>query len=76
MRMPDSELLYASGLTKGESPMILSWALAFLVVAIIAGVFGFGGIAGTASWIAQVLFVLFLVFFLVALLTGRKPPVT
>ncbi len=55
--------------------MVLSWALLFLVVAIIAGIFGFGVVAGTATWIAQVLFVLFLIFFLVALLTGRKPPV-
>jgi len=55
--------------------MILSWALMFLVVAIIAGVFGFVGIAGTSAWIAQGLFVIFLVLFLVSMITGRRPPI-
>ncbi len=35
---------------------MLSWALTFLVIALIAAVLGFGGIAGSAAWIAQVLF--------------------
>jgi uncharacterized membrane protein YtjA (UPF0391 family) len=52
--------------------IMLSWTLAFLVVALIAAFFGFAGIAGTAAWIAQVLFVLFLVLFLVSLIFGRK----
>jgi len=55
--------------------MVLSWALMFLAVAIIAGVFGFGGIVGASAWIAQVLFIFFLVFFLMAMVTGKKPPV-
>ncbi len=46
---------------------MLSWALAFFVLAIIAGVFGFGGIAAGASSIAQVLFFLFVVLFLVSI---------
>jgi uncharacterized membrane protein YtjA (UPF0391 family) len=46
---------------------MLSWALAFFVLAIIAGVLGFSGIAAGASSIAQVLFFLFLVLFLVSL---------
>ena len=56
---------------------MLSWALTFLVVAIIAAIFGFGGIASTASGIAQILFVIFLALFLVGLLVGLmrgRPP--
>ena len=56
---------------------MLSWALTFLVIAIIAAVFGFGGIAATATGIAQILFYIFLVLFLVsalmALSKGRPP---
>ncbi len=54
---------------------MLSWALTFLVIAIIAGVLGFGGIMGTASYIAQVLFFVFLVMFIIGLLMGRRGPV-
>lgn len=57
---------------------MLSWALTFLVIAIIAGVLGFGGIASASVGIAQVLFVVFLVLFLAALIFGgmrRRPPV-
>ena len=56
---------------------MLSWALTFLVVAIIAAIFGFGGIASTASGIAQILFVIFLGLFLISLLVGLlrgRPP--
>mgnify|MGYP002623825878 CR=1 FL=1 len=51
---------------------MLSWAVLFLVVALIAGVLGFGVVAGTAAWIAKVLFVLFLVPFVGSLRTGRR----
>jgi uncharacterized membrane protein YtjA (UPF0391 family) len=50
---------------------MLSWALTFLVLAIIAAVFGFGNIAAGATSIAQILFVLFLVLFVISLITGR-----
>lgn len=56
---------------------MLSWALTFLVIAIIAAIFGFGGIASTASGIAQILFVIFLGLFLVSLIVGLlrgRPP--
>ena len=49
----------------------LSWALTFLVVALIAAVLGFGGIAGTAASIAKLLFFVFLVLFVASLLLGR-----
>lgn len=58
---------------------MLSWALTFLVIALIAAALGFGGIAGSAIGIAQILFWLFLVLFLLSLVysmvTGRRPPV-
>jgi uncharacterized membrane protein YtjA (UPF0391 family) len=49
---------------------MLSWALTFLIIALIAGVLGFGFIAGTAAGIAKVLFVVFLVLFLMSLVSG------
>lgn len=49
---------------------MLSWALAFFIVAIIAAVFGFGGMAVGAAGIAKVLFFMFLVAFVVSLLMG------
>ena len=51
---------------------MLSWAFAFLVIALLAALLGFAGIAGTAAWIAKALFVLFLARFLVSLILGRK----
>ena len=50
---------------------MLSWALTFLIIALIAGVLGFTVVAGTAAWIAKALFVVFLVLFVVSLLRGR-----
>jgi uncharacterized membrane protein YtjA (UPF0391 family) len=60
-----------------EEAAMLSWALAFFIIAIIAAVFGFGGIAAGAAQIAQILFFIFLVLFVVSLLVGvmRRPPV-
>ncbi|KUP91489.1 DUF1328 domain-containing protein [Tritonibacter horizontis] len=46
---------------------MLSWALTFLVIALIAAVFGFGGIASASAGIAQILFFIFLVMFIAAL---------
>lgn len=54
---------------------MLSWALTFLVIALIAGVLGFGVIAGTAASIAKILFFVFLVMFVIGLLMGRRGPV-
>jgi len=55
---------------------MLSWALTFLVIALIAAVLGFGGITGQAAGIAQVLFFVFLVLFLISLIVPRlRPPV-
>jgi uncharacterized membrane protein YtjA (UPF0391 family) len=52
---------------------MLSYAITFLIIAIVAGILGFGYIAGTAAMIAKALFVIFLVLFVVSLLRGRTP---
>jgi uncharacterized membrane protein YtjA (UPF0391 family) len=54
---------------------MLSWAITFLIVALVAAAFGFGGIAGTATTIAQWLFVVFIILFIVSFFVGRRPPV-
>ncbi|MEN6337816.1 MAG: DUF1328 domain-containing protein [Phycisphaerales bacterium] len=46
---------------------MLSWALIFLVVALIAAAFGFRGIASTSTSIAKTLFLIFVVVFVVLL---------
>lgn len=46
---------------------MLSWALTFLVVALIAGLLGFTSIAGAAMGVAKILFFVFLVLFIVSL---------
>ena len=53
---------------------MLSWAITFLVIALIAAVLGFGGIAGTAVGIAKILFFVFLVMFALTLVLGRRTP--
>jgi uncharacterized membrane protein YtjA (UPF0391 family) len=54
---------------------MLSYAITFLVIALIAGVLGLGLVAGLALEIARILFVVFLVLFVVSLVAGRRPPV-
>jgi len=44
---------------------MLSWALTFLVIALVAGAFGLTGVAGTAAGIAKVLFFIAIGLFLV-----------
>lgn len=57
---------------------MLSWALTFLVLALIAGLLGFTGIAGQSMYIAKILFFVFIVLFVVGLIygmvTGRGVP--
>lgn len=53
---------------------MISWAVTFLIIAIIAGVLGLTGIAGTAVQIAWILFVVGLILSLIFFITGRKPP--
>jgi uncharacterized membrane protein YtjA (UPF0391 family) len=51
---------------------MLSWALTFLIIALVAGLLGFGMVAGTAASIAKILFAVFLILFVVSLITGRR----
>lgn len=57
---------------------MLSWALTFLVLALIAGLLGFTGIAGQSMYIAKILFFVFIVLFVIGLIygmaTGRGVP--
>jgi uncharacterized membrane protein YtjA (UPF0391 family) len=69
----------AAGTQLTSEIVMLSWAITFLVIAIIAAVFGFGGIAAGAVGIAKVLFFLFLIAFVVSMFMhlrgGRGPRV-
>ncbi len=49
---------------------MLTWAIIFLVVALVAAVFGFGGVSTAAAGIAKVLFFIFVVLFIISLLFG------
>jgi uncharacterized membrane protein YtjA (UPF0391 family) len=53
---------------------MLSWALAFLIVALLAALLGFTGIVESASWIARVLSALFLLLFLASIIFTRRRP--
>jgi len=52
---------------------MLSWAITFLLVAIIAAVLGFGGVAGAATGVAKTLFVVCLVLFIISIVLDRRP---
>jgi uncharacterized membrane protein YtjA (UPF0391 family) len=67
---PDRALPY-------KEKTMLSWALTFLVLALVAALLGFGGLAAGFASIAKILFVVFLVLFLVSLIGGAvgRPPV-
>ena len=53
---------------------MISWAVTFLVIALIAAVLGFSGIAGTAVNLAWILAVVGIIFALVFGVMGRRPP--
>ncbi len=47
---------------------MLTWAVIFLVVAIVAALFGFREVAGVATQIAKILFFIFLILFVISLI--------
>ncbi len=51
---------------------MLSYAIVFLVLAVLAGLFGFNIIASTFGGIAQILFFVFVVLFVLSLIFGRR----
>ena len=46
---------------------MFTWAVIFLIIAIIAAVLGLGTLAGTAAWAAKIVFVVGLILFIVSL---------
>lgn len=54
---------------------MLSWAVTFLVLALIAGVLGFTSVAGFSISAAKILFFVFLVLLVISLVLGRRPPI-
>lgn len=54
---------------------MISWAVTFLIIAIISALLGFTGIAGTAVNIAWILFVVGLVLSVALFVLGRRPSV-
>lgn len=54
---------------------MISWAVTFLIIALIAAVFGLSGIAGTAMNIAWILVIVGIIFALIFGVVGRRPPV-
>ena len=53
---------------------MLSWAITFLVIALIAGLLGFTSIAGTAIGFAKIIFVVFVILFVLSFVMGRRTP--
>ena len=49
---------------------MLSWALTFLIIALVAAFFGMGGVAAMSMDIAHLLFVVFFILLLVAIIGG------
>lgn len=65
-------MVYQPFIQHGVTNMF-SWAITFLIIAIIAAIFGFTGIAGTATQIAWILFVVGIILFVVFTILGRRP---
>ncbi|TWT59158.1 hypothetical protein KOR42_25470 [Thalassoglobus neptunius] len=52
---------------------MLSWAISFLILALIAGLLGFTSVAGFSISAAKILFFVFLILLVVSLILGRRP---
>jgi uncharacterized membrane protein YtjA (UPF0391 family) len=50
---------------------MFSWAIAFLVIALIAAIFGFGGIAASAVGLGKIIFVVALILAVVSFVMNR-----
>ncbi len=51
---------------------MFSWAITFLVIALIAAALGFGGLAGTAAWAAKIVFVVGIILAILSFIFGRR----
>lgn len=54
---------------------MISWAVTFLVIALIAAALGFSGIAGTAVNLAWIFAIVGLILAIAFGVIGRRPPV-
>lgn len=54
---------------------MLSWALLFLLLALIAAALEMTVITATSLWIAKVLFIGFIILLIISLFTGRRTTV-
>jgi uncharacterized membrane protein YtjA (UPF0391 family) len=55
---------------ENRGPVMLSWVVTFLIIALIAGILGFGGLAGASIEIAKIIFFVAIVLFLVSAVVG------
>ena len=55
---------------------MVSYAITFFVIALIAALLGFGGGAGLSYQIGYVFVALAVIFLIVAVVSGRRPPIT
>tara|TARA_R110002111_G_scaffold153375_1_gene220238 strand:- start:229192 stop:229359 length:168 start_codon:yes stop_codon:yes gene_type:complete len=53
---------------------MLSWALMFLIIALVAGLFGFGLVGGMAYGAAKICFFVFVILAIISMLTGKRIP--
>ena len=55
---------------------MLSYAVTFFIIALIASLLGFGGVAGLSYQIGYLFAVIAVIFLVVAVVSGRRPPIT
>jgi uncharacterized membrane protein YtjA (UPF0391 family) len=60
---------------ESRSLIMLTYAVVFLIIALIAGALGFGVVAGLAATFAKLLFVVFLALFVLSLVALRQKSV-
>lgn len=51
---------------------MFSWAIMFLIIALLAAALGFGFLAGTAAFAAKIVFVVALIVWIVSLIGGNR----
>ena len=67
----------ASGLLlRKEVKIVLSYAITFFVISLIAALLGLGGVAGLSYQIGYLFAVLAVIFLIIAIFSGRRPPIT
>jgi uncharacterized membrane protein YtjA (UPF0391 family) len=66
----DSKRSDASKPAQRQEDIMFSWAIAFLIIALIAGALSFGVVAGTAFAAAKIIFIVALLAFLISAVLG------